>query len=194
VSLSSDILQPDDVPREVVALVGNPVSGSRTSTVAEVIAEVLAQGLAGPGRSTPTVIELADLQVGPGPEFESRAATLRETVADADVLVVATPVYKAGYTGLLKLFLDGLEHTALESTVVIPVVLAASSAHGAIADLQLRLVLQAVGALLPVPSFVLEEHHLDDLPQYVDAWQHRFGAAVAAVAGTLRPREEVVAR
>jgi FMN reductase len=101
VSLSSDILQPDDVPREVVALVGNPVSGSRTSTVAEVIAEVLAQGLAGPGRSTPTVIELADLQVGPGPEFESRAATLRETVADADVLVVATPVYKAGYTGLL---------------------------------------------------------------------------------------------
>ena len=103
--------------------------------------------------------------------------------------MVATPVYKAGYTGLLKLFLDTLEPTALESTVAVPVVLSASGAHGAVADLQLRLVLQAVGALLPVPSFVLEEHHLDDLPQYVDAWQRRFGPAVTAVANALRPEE-----
>jgi hypothetical protein len=36
---------------------------------------------------------------------------------------------------------------------------------------------------------VLEEHHLDDLPQYVDAWGRRFGAAVAAVVHALRPEE-----
>ena len=66
--------------------------------------------------------------------------------------MVATPVLKAGYPGILKLFLDRLEPTALETVIAVPVVLTASSAHGALADLQLRVVLQAVGALLPVPS------------------------------------------
>ena len=107
----------------------------------------------------------------------------------AHVLVVATPVYKASYTGVLKVFLDGLSATSLESTVVVPVVLAASRAHGALADLQLRIVLQALGALLPVPSFVLEEHHLDHLPEYVEAWRHRFGPVVAAVATALQGDE-----
>lgn len=188
-SLSSDIPRTD-----VVVLVGNPAAGSRTSRVAEVVARVVAEGLTGPDHRPPTVVELADVWTSPQREFEARADEVRGTVVGADVLVVATPVYKAGYTGLLKLFIDRLEHTALESTVVIPVVLAASGAHGALADLQLRLVLQAVGGLLPVPSFVLEEHHLDDLPQYVDAWQRRFGPAVSAVARALRLLEEVAAR
>ena len=175
----------DDIAGPLVVLVGNPAAGSRTSAVAKVVAE----GLLGEAGQHMEVVELADFTDGLLSSQDERVLRARELVASAGVLVVATPVYKASFTGVLKVFLDGLEPTALESTVVVPAVLSASSAHGALADLHLRTVLQAVGALLPVPSFVLEEHHLDHLPQYVDAWHQRFGAAVTAVARALRPEE-----
>jgi FMN reductase len=168
---------------DVVVLVGHPVAGSRTSSVAAVVGAGLVDG-----RGGPAVVQLADL----GPrllEPDDRVRTAQDAVRGARVLVVATPVYKAGYSGVLKVFLDGLEATALESTIAVPVVLSASPAHGALADLQLRTVLQAMGALLPVPSFVLEEHHLDDLPEYVDAWRQRFGGALAGTAEALRFEE-----
>lgn len=169
------------VPEDVVVLVGSPALGSRTSRVARTVAEAL-------GGDQPRVVELAEV----GPCAEKHGDSLRlaqEAVQRAGLVVVATPVYKAGYTGVLKQFLDTLDLTALEQTVVVPVVLSASAAHGALADLQLRIVLQALGALMPVPSFVLEEHHLDDVPQYVDAWRARFGTAVRAVVDALRVEE-----
>lgn len=172
----------------LVVLVGNPAPQSRTSTVAGVVADALAAG-AGLGADT---VELAELGAAAIADRDDRVRRAEEKVADARVLVVATPAYKAAYTGLLKLFLDGLEPTALEGTVVIPVVLSASAAHGWSADVQLRAVLDALGAHAPVPSFVLEEHHLDHLPQYVDAWLARFGRLVQAVESALH-REEVAA-
>ena len=175
---------PQELPQGgVVVLVGNPSHGSRTSAVSRAVAA----GLAAEVDSAVEVVELADLGAEGVAAGDDRVRRARETVTGASLLVVATPVYKAGYTGLLKLFLDTFEPTALESTVTVPVILTASGAHGALADLQLRLVLQAVGAVLPVPSFVLEEHHLDHLAQYVDAWQRRFLPAVSAVAHAVRP-------
>jgi len=169
---------------DVVVLVGNPAAGSRTSAVAHVVGAGLADG-----PTAAKVVELSDFGHALLSPDDEQVRAAREAVSRARVLVVATPVYKAGYTGVLKVFLDGLESTALESTVAVPVVLTASSAHGALADLQLRTVLEAVGALLPVPSFVLEEHHLDDLPQYVDSWRRRFALAVTATADALRFEE-----
>jgi FMN reductase len=166
---------------DVVVLVGNPAAGSRTSTVAQLVGA----GLSNRTGSRPAVVELRD--VGPAlfdPE-DQRVRAAQETVTVAEVLVVATPVYKAGYTGLLKLFLDTLSSTALEGTVVVPVVVSASAAHGALTDVQLRVVLQALGAVLSTPSLVIEEHHLDHLPQYVDAWHQRFAPTVRALTDSL---------
>ena len=172
-------------PARVTVLVGNPVPGSRTSAVAKEVGE----RLLGDSHEYVDVVELAEYADGLLSSGADRVLAAQQLITSADVLVVATPVYKASFTGLLKVFLDRLEPTALESTVVVPVVVSASSAHGALADLQLRVVLQAVGALLPVPSLVIEEHHLDHLSHYVDAWQQRFGRAVAAVADAARPEE-----
>ena len=88
------------------------------------------------------VVELGELGTGPLGEVGVAVQEAEELVRQADLLVVAAPVFKAGYPGILKLFLDRLEPTALESVVAVPVVLTASSAHGALADLQLRVVLQ----------------------------------------------------
>lgn len=173
---------------DVVVLVGSPHERSRTSSVATVVGA----GLASTVGTSSVVVELAELgPTGLDPD-DARLKRAQELVGGARLLVVATPVYKAAYTGLLKLFLDGLEPNALEETVAVPVVVSASSAHGATADMQLRHVLQASGALLPVPSFVLEEHHLDHLPLYVDAWQRRIAPAVGAVVGALSAQEAAV--
>ena len=69
--------------------------------------------------------------------------------------------------------------------MVAPVVLSAASAHGVLADLQLRVVLGELGAVLPVPSFLIEEDRLENLLEYVDSWRERYLPALAAVAGSL---------
>jgi FMN reductase len=179
---------PDIALDEVVVLVGNPRASSRTSTVARAVGAALCDD-ASPG---PRVIEIAGLREGTG-AHATALHEAHEAVRRARLLVVATPVYKASFTGVLKSFVDGLAADAFESTVAVPVVLTGSSGHGVLADLQLRTVLQAAGALLPVPSFVLEERHLDELPQHLDAWRGRFGTTVAAVVRT-HLRQEVGVR
>ena len=174
-------VSPDIVAGGVAVLVGNPVPGSRTA----VVATALAEGLLGSASEPAEVVELADLVDARWYAEDPLVSRTHETIARARLVVLATPVYQASFTGLLKVFLEGLEPAALASTAVVPVVLAGSGAHGALADLQLRIVLQAVGASVPVPSLVLEERELDRLPDHVDAWVRRFGPAVDAVAAAL---------
>ena len=120
---------PQELPQGgVVVLVGNPSHGSRTSAVSRAVAA----GLAAEVDSAVEVVELADHGAEGVAAGDDRVRRARETVTGASLLVVATPVYKAGYTGLLKLFLDTFEPTALESTVTVPVILTASGAHGAL--------------------------------------------------------------
>ena len=172
---------PDD---QVVILVGNPAPASRTAVVAAQVARALTSA---PG--DPTVLDLAALVHLVGGPDDPNARSLRESGKQARVLVVATPVYKAAYTGLLKSFLDGLGPDDLAATVVVPVVVTGSAAHGALADLQLRVVLQALGASLPVPSFVVEEKQLPDLDAHVEEWARRHAGLVTAVAGALEGEE-----
>jgi FMN reductase len=69
-------------------------------------------------------------------------AVIRATaqVADADIVVVATPVYKAAYSGVLKVFLDVLPQTALKGKTVLAL------------DYALRPVLQSLGAKNILPG------------------------------------------
>jgi FMN reductase len=67
-------------------------------------------------------------------------------VAQADVVVVATPVYKAAYSGVLKVFLDLLPQTALAGKTVLPLATGGSPNHMLALDYALRPVLQSLGA------------------------------------------------
>ena len=67
-------------------------------------------------------------------------------VAKADVVVVATPVYKAAYSGVLKVFLDLLPQTALQGKTVLPLATGGSPHHMLALDYALRPVLQSLGA------------------------------------------------
>lgn len=61
--------------------------------------------------------------------------------AAADVVIVATPIYKAAYSGLLKVFLDLLPPDALRGKTVLPLAMGGSLAHLLALDYALKPVL-----------------------------------------------------
>lgn len=67
-------------------------------------------------------------------------------VAEADVVVVATPVYKAAYSGVLKVFLDLLPQDAFKGKTILPLATGGSPHHMLAVDYALRPVLQSLGA------------------------------------------------
>ena len=82
-----------------------------------------------------------------------------QAVADADAVVVVSPVYKAAYSGLLKVFLDLLPQFALRGKSVLPLVTGGSPAHVLAVDYALRPVLNSLGAAhIGQGWFVLASH------------------------------------
>jgi FMN reductase len=155
-------------PSGVVTLVGNPRAGSRTRTAAETVADLVARRLgASDGRVT---IELADLAPELlAPEHPAADTALR-LVAQARLLVVATPVYKASYTGLLKAFLDLYGPRGLEGVPVVPLVVSASPAHSHAGDTHLVPLLAELGALTPTRALALLESELGQVEAVADRW------------------------
>lgn len=76
----------------------------------------------------------------------------QKRVADANVLVIATPVYKAAYSGILKVFLDVLPQTALKGKTVLPLATGGSPHHMLALDYALRPVLQSLSARQILPG------------------------------------------
>ncbi len=79
-------------------------------------------------------------------------AMARALVASADALVIATPVYKAAYSGVLKAFLDLLPQDGLKGKLVLPLATGGSQSHMLALDYALRPVLAALGARHVLPS------------------------------------------
>ncbi|MFJ9931192.1 MULTISPECIES: NADPH-dependent FMN reductase [Streptomyces] len=69
-----------------------------------------------------------------------------ELFAAADGVVIATPVYKAAYSGVLKALLDLLPQYALADKTVLPLATGGSTAHVLAVDYALRPVLSSMGA------------------------------------------------
>lgn len=67
-------------------------------------------------------------------------------VAAADIVVISTPIYKAAYSGLLKVFLDLLPQDGLRGKAVVVLATGGSSAHLLAVDYALKPVLSALGA------------------------------------------------
>ncbi|MDH1264037.1 NADPH-dependent FMN reductase [Pseudomonas sp. GD03944] len=79
--------------------------------------------------------------------FESpQIQALQAHVALADGLLIATPVYKASFSGALKTLLDVLPERALNHKVVLPIATGGSSAHMLAVDYALKPVLASLKA------------------------------------------------
>jgi FMN reductase len=164
-------------------VVGNPKPRSRTLTVAEAVASAAAAAV-GLAAAEPTTVDLADL----GPHlFDWSSADVR-TAVDAirmsTLAVVASPTYKATYTGLLKAFLDWFSTTDLDGVTVVPVMVGAGPQHALAVEVHLRPVLVELGATLPTRGLYVTEYRLDSLDEVVGRWVLEAGPRLrAAVSG-----------
>ncbi len=171
---------------QVVAVVANPKPQSRTLVAAQTLAKALGEEISA-SRAT-TVVDLAPIAEGmliPW-QLSSDAREARAAAQSAALVVVATPTYKASFTGLLKLFLDTFDAGSLSRTVVVPLVVSGGPAHRHLADIQLRPVLSDLGAVAPAPSLLLEESELPDLAELVRTYAHKHGPLLAASSAALR--------
>ncbi len=127
---------------KVVAVSGGLQRPSRTLTLVEALIDALGERASIETR----LIELGE--VGPklaGVLYPSQLpADVRDDIAaieSADFLIVASPVYRASFTGLFKHLFDFVDHNALNALNDVPVLLAAtggSDRHALVIDHQLR--------------------------------------------------------
>lgn len=128
----------------VVLLSGSPAARSRTELLLDYVRQ----------RLEAQQVEVSLLRVRDFPaedllhaRFDSPAVKqLQAVVASADGLVVGTPVYKASFTGALKVLLDLLPERALAHKVVLPLASGGSPAHLLAVDYALKPVLAALKA------------------------------------------------
>ncbi|PUB31542.1 FMN reductase [Promicromonospora sp. AC04] len=182
----------------VVVVSGNPRPGSRTLGAAEAAARRIATVL---GIDDVATIDLATFAAEILAPEHPAADAAKERLAGATVAVIATPVYKAAYTGLLKSFLDLYGNDGLAGVVAVPLVVSGSPAHALAGEVHLRPVLVELGAVVPARSLTVTEAQLADLDPVIDAWLDRASeplrraaspAVVLAGAGATALVEEVV--
>lgn len=128
----------------ILLLSGSPSASSRSGA----LLEYARQHFASAGLDA-TILGLRDfpaedLILG---KYDSPAFdTVKRLLAEADAVVVATPIYKASFTGGLKALLDILPQSALRGKTVLPLATGGSPAHQLAIDYALKPVLSALGA------------------------------------------------
>lgn len=79
----------------------------------------------------------------------------------ADGLVVATPVYKAAFSGILKSWLDLMPQFGLAGKAVLPLATGGSAAHALALDYALRPVLTSMDARHVVNGFLVLDRFIE---------------------------------
>jgi len=137
-------------------ITGSPSSTSRTARLGVAVGERLS--------SRGTDSTLLDVRTLPAEDllnarFDAPAIVRAlEQVASARGVIVATPVYKAAYSGLLKTFLDLLPQFGLRDKVVLPLATGGTIAHVLSIDYALRPVLSSLDPLHVVSGlFILDK-------------------------------------
>ena len=132
---------------KILGISGSPTATSRSTWLTQTLLGLLADGI-----DQSEVLETIDVRTldpvalihadASAPSIKSAI----DRVAQADLVVVSTPVYKASYSGLLKVFLDLLPQDGLRGKAVLPLATGGSIAHLLAVDYALKPVLSALGA------------------------------------------------
>jgi FMN reductase len=160
----------------ITVVVGNPKANSRTLRVALAVADVLAASLA--DTSDRLVIDLADVAAELYDPDSTRVQELLDAVASSDLLIVASPTFKATYTGLLKSFFDRYGSNALNHAVAVGVMTGAGPIHALAPEVHLRPLLVELGASTPTRSLYVTEQQFDDLDAVIGGWAAEAGPRV----------------
>lgn len=128
----------------VLAIAGSPSHPSRTYSLLEEAAKRL-----GSANIETKVLSVRDLpaEVLAFGQYDSPALAEPQALLEkASGLIIATPIYKAAYTGVLKAYLDLLPQKALVGKIILPIATAGTIAHLLAIDYALKPVLSELGA------------------------------------------------
>jgi FMN reductase len=126
--------------------------------------------------------------------FDSpKVIDLLQQVANADGLVIATPVYKASFSGALKTVLDLLPERALAHKIVLPMATGGSIAHMLAVDYALKPVLSALKAQELLHGIFAEDSQIaygegSAQAQLVPVLEHRLHEALETLYGAMARR------
>lgn len=142
----------------LLLIAASPTAASRSSALLGATGERLVHlGLA------PQTLRLRELPAEALLLADAQQAQIRETlqqVAQARAIVLATPIYKAAYSGLLKVFLDLLPQDGLRGKTILPLATGGSLAHLLALDYALKPVLSALGARDILDAVYATDAHL----------------------------------
>lgn len=127
------------LPLRIVAVSGGLQRPSKAAALAEYLSDLIAAEVA----CEQHLVELGQLAghfsgTVRRSQLPELVQTALATVEQADVLVVATPVYRGSYTGLFKHFFDFIDQDALVDTPVLLAATGGSERHALMIDHQLR--------------------------------------------------------
>lgn len=166
------------IQKKVGTLIGNPRPASKTTRVAQEVATRVAEAL-----GNATVLTPVELGIHGAAVLEHPSAKVdedRDAMADVDVLVVASPTYKATYTGLLKAFLDRYAANGLAGVVAVPVMVGGSQQHALATEVHLRPLLVELGAVVPARGLFVLDSQLDGLSETIESWLEGGSSALRA--------------
>jgi FMN reductase len=153
----------DEATMSVAVVVGNPKPKSRTLEAAVGIANRLSD------ESPAMVIDLVEMGARLFDWGDPQVAATIQAVQTSSAVVVASPTYKAAYTGLLKLFLDRFPSQGLRGITAFPVMLGGAWQHSLAAEVFLKPVLVELGATCPVRGLYLLDSDYEN-PTGLDEW------------------------
>jgi FMN reductase len=142
----------------LVLLAGSPSANSRSTRLLLHVGDRLATcGYA------PHLLQVRDLSAAAllHADFgDAGIVAALEAIAQADAIIVATPIYQASYSGVLKAFLDLLPQTAMAGKPVLPLAVGGSQSHMLAIDYALRPVLASLGSPHVLPGIYAAESQI----------------------------------
>jgi FMN reductase len=168
----------------ITSILGSPSAVSRSAALLQV-----AQARLGASASQIETVSVRDLPCQALLHAQFADAGIQDAirkVRQAQVVLVATPIYKAAYSGLLKAFLDLLPQDALRDKTVLPLATGGSSAHLLALDYSLKPVLSALGARELLDAVYASDAQIERLPDEQGGGFHVDAAIVARVERSLQ--------
>ncbi|WP_295628242.1 CE1759 family FMN reductase [uncultured Corynebacterium sp.] len=128
---------------------------SSTRQLADMLSDATVAAITARGESAEVkVIEVRDLARDLADAFtvgglsSERLDEARRTVASADAVIAVSPVFKASYSGLFKMFVDSLDDDALRSVPTVLGATAGTARHSLAVDHAMRPLFSYMGAMV----------------------------------------------
>mgnify|MGYP002738757764 CR=1 FL=1 len=141
--------------RTIAVITAGLSTPSSTRQLADMLSDATVAAITARGESAEVkVIEVRDLARDLADAFavgglsSERLDEARRTVASADAVIAVSPVFKASYSGLFKMFIDSLDDDALRSVPTVLGATAGTARHSLAVDHAMRPLFSYMGAMV----------------------------------------------